>query len=178
MRYPCPERLLLPLANYTVSGRPFCEEGILGGRSWGLHLGEDVLAEPGTHVVAIGDGEVVYASLHAGSRHRGNWGHIVILGHTHAVDGQPFFSLYGHLGSCSVALGERVAPEAVLGPVGEGRTPENGFWPESHLHFAIYRGPWEGRVLPGYFREEDGRTKLEDWVSPAQFVREYRSRSS
>lgn len=177
MSYPCPQRLALPLARYAVTGRAFRAEGILGGRSWGLHLGEDVHAEPGTFVCAIGEGQVVYAALHPGNRRRGNWGNIVILGHTHAGDGKPFYSLYGHLGACRVAPGAGVAAGGVLGEVGRGRTPENGYWPEPHLHFALYRGPWEGRVLPGYFRSEDGRTKLEYWVSPSEFVRTYPAES-
>lgn len=173
MDYPRPERLEFPLPSYRVGGRAFGEEGVIGGESWGLHLGEDAYADPGTPVAAVGDGHVVYAALHAGSRARGNWGHIVILGHLHVADARPFFSVYGHLGSCAVNVGETVARGAVLGPVGDGRTPENGFWPEPHLHFAIFLGPWEGRVLPGYFQENDGRTKLEYWVPPSEFVQTY-----
>jgi hypothetical protein len=135
--------------------------------------GEDALAEPGTNVKAIGDGQVVYAALHPGSRRRGNWGNIVILGHTHVTDGKPFFSVYGHLGDVLVAPGQLVRCRDCLGHIGAGRTPENGYWPEPHLHFGIYRGPWEGKVLPGYFKEEDGRTKLEYWVAPSEFVRTY-----
>lgn len=173
MAYPVPDSLSLPLPRYAATGRRFLEEGVIGGQSWGLHLGEDAHAEPGTPVTAIGAGEVVYATLHPGSRRRGNWGHIIILGHLHATDGKPFFSVYGHLGSFVVAVGDRVARGATLGPVGESRTPENGFWPEPHLHFAVYRGPWEGKVLPGYFREEDGRTSVDYWVPPSEFVSRY-----
>ncbi len=173
MPYPRPARLALPLADYAVNSRPFGEEGVLGGRSWGRHLGEDVLAEPGTPVGAIGDGQVVYAALHPGSRRRGNWGNIVIVGHAHPRDDQPFYSVYGHLGECRVAVGQIVKLGEPLGTVGRGRTPENGFWPEPHLHFAIFTGPWEGKVLPGYFREEDARTKLEYWVKPSAFVQRY-----
>ena len=175
MSYPLSGALVLPLTEYSVTGRRFGEQAIIGGQPWGVHLGEDVLKDQGTPVMAIGEGRVVYAALHPGNRHRGNWGNVVIVGHLHVGDGQPFFSLYGHLGSCQVREGEDVARGALLGPVGEGRTRENGFWPEPHLHFAIYRGPWEGRVLPGYFREHDGRTKLEYWVPPSAFVREYSS---
>lgn len=173
MPYPAPKRLLTPLPDVTRVGRAFQEEGILGGRSWGLHLGVDLYADPGAPIACVGDGQVVYAVLHPGSRRRGNWGHIVIVGHTHARDRRPFFSVYGHLGACAVAAGQLVACGDVLGPVGKGRTPENGYWPEPHLHFAIFRGPWEGKVLPGYFREEDARTKLEDWVDPLAFVQVY-----
>lgn len=176
MPYPRAARLTLPLEPYAAEGRKFHEEGILGGKSWGLHLGEDAYADPGTPVHAIGDGQVVYAACHPGSRRRGNWGNIVIVGHRHARDGEPFFSVYGHLGEASVATDQLVTVGAVLGPVGNGRTPENGFWPEPHLHFAIYCGPWEGKVLPGYFREDDARTKLEYWRAPEAFVRSYPAR--
>lgn len=171
--YPRPDRLRLPLDAYRVTGRKFLEEGVLGGRSWGLHLGEDALADPGTSVRSCGEGRVVYARLHAGSSRRGNWGHLIILGHTHAAEGRPFFSLYGHLGECAVREGAHVGGDDILGSVGEGRTPENGYWPEPHLHFAIYCGPWEGRVLPGYYRAEDGRTRLEYWLPPSAFVNAY-----
>lgn len=173
MAYPRADRLAFPLPAYAVTGRAFHEEGVIGGTPWGRHLGEDAHAEPNTPVTAVGDGQVVYAALHAGSRRRGNWGNIIILGHTHADDGKPFYSLYGHLGACAVSVGQLVACGDLLGPVGKGRTPENGYWPEPHLHFAMYRGPWEGGVLPGYFRAEDGRTKLEYWVSPSEFIRRY-----
>ena len=87
MAYPSPDRLRFPLESYAVTGRKFLEEAVFGGQSWGRHLGEDCLAEPGTPVCAIGDGDVAYAALHASwLRRRGNWGHVVILGHTHAAD--------------------------------------------------------------------------------------------
>ncbi|TSC72865.1 MAG: M24/M37 family peptidase [Parcubacteria group bacterium Gr01-1014_38] len=176
MVYPTPERLQFPLSSYVVTGRKFLDEAVFGGQSWGRHLGEDCIAEPGTPVCAIGDGDVVYAELHASwFRRRGNWGHVVILGHTHAADGQPFYSVYGHLGDFRVAVGNRVQGGDTLGTVGKGRTRSNGWWPEPHLHFAIYRGPWEHHVLPGYSRENDDRTKLEYWVDPSRFVQTYLS---
>lgn len=174
MSYPKAPSLVLPLEPYAVTGRAFLEEAVFGGQSWGKHLGEDCLAESGTPVVAIGDGEVVYAALHASwLRRRGNWGHVVILGHAHVSGRGPFYSLYGHLGEFRVTIGHRVRGGEVIGAVGKGGTRANGYWPEPHLHFAIYQGPWEGNVLPGYFRKEDGRTRLEYWVPPAEFVRTY-----
>lgn len=176
MSYPRPERLVLPVEGYVVTGRAFLEEAVIGGEPWGIHLGEDVLASPGTSVHAVGDGVVVYAALRAGRfRRRGSWGNIVIIGHTHMADGQPFYSMYGHLGERYCVEGNRVACGEAIGTVGAGRTRANGWWPEPHLHFALYRGPWEGNVLPGYFREEDERTKLEYWLPPSAFVNEYRS---
>lgn len=179
MPYPRPDRLVLPVGGYAVTGRAFLEEAVIGGEAWGIHLGEDVLAPPGTPVCAVGDGVVVYAALCAGRfRRRGSWGNVVILGHTHAADGRLFYSVYGHLGERYCAKGNRVACGEAIGTVGAGRTRANGWWPESHLHFAIYRGPWEGRALPGYFREDDGRTKREHWRAPSEFVRAYQPQSS
>ncbi len=174
MPYPTSRQLRFPLDQYAANGRAFLEEAILGGKPWGRHLGEDALVDAGTPVLAIGDGEVIYAALHASWwRRRGNWGHVVILGHTHAQDGQPFYSVYGHLGEYRVTPGISVRGGETLGTVGNGRTRANGWWPEPHLHFAMYRGPWEGKILPGYLRENDERTKREYWVNPSEFVRGY-----
>lgn len=174
MAYPTPARLRFPLAHYAVNGRAFFDEAVFGGERWGQHLGEDILAEGGTPALAVGDGEVVYAALHASWwRRRGNWGHVVILGHTHVRDGQPFYSVYGHLGEYRVMAGASVRGGETIGTVGKGGTRANGYWPEPHLHFAIYRGPWEGKILPGYLRENDDRTKREYWTDPSKFVQTY-----
>lgn len=176
MAYPSPSQLRFPLDAPASAGRRFLEEAVLGGKPWGQHLGEDFLADAGTPVQAIGDGEVIYAALHASwLRRRGNWGHVVILGHTHMRDGESFYSVYGHLGEYRVTAGVVVRSSDTLGTVGKGGTRANGWWPEAHLHFAIYRGPWEGKILPGYLRENDERTKREYWVRPSEFVRAYPS---
>lgn len=174
MPYPAPERLRFPLARYSVNGRAFLDEAMFNGERWGRHLGEDTVTEGGTPVLAIGDGEVVYAALHASWwRRRGNWGHVVIIGHTHARDGQPFYSVYGHLGEYQVTAGASVRSGETIGTVGKGRTRANGWWPEAHLHLGVYRGPWGGKILPGYLRENDERTKREYWEHPSKFVRTY-----
>lgn len=171
--FPVAERLVFPVEPYEVTDPRFGEDvrGV-GGLS-GIHLGDDIRADAGTVVRSIADGMVVYAALHPGTTEKGNWGNIMIIGHRHPDTGEDFFSLYGHLGTCLKTIGDVVACEEPIGPVGEARTPENGWW-EAHLHFALYRGPWGGDALPGYLRVDSGRTRLEYWTDPSAFIRSFR----
>lgn len=164
--------VILPLDKYRVSGVPFGKRSVYEGVLWGIHLGEDCNVPAGTDVRSIGRGRVVYAALHAGSQEKGNWGHIVIVRHKDPRSRLIFYSLYGHLGNCFKRIGERVECGEPLGFVGESFTPENGYW-ESHLHFAIYTGPWKSEVLPGYWKEGDNRTRPEWWRVPSEFIVEY-----
>jgi murein DD-endopeptidase MepM/ murein hydrolase activator NlpD len=83
-----------------------------------------------------------------------------------------FYSLYAHLGTSFKRIGEKVECGEPLGFVGEANTPENGYWP-AHLHFAIYTGPWQDEVLPGYWKEGDDRTKPEWWHVPSEYLKNY-----
>ena len=131
---------------------------------WARHLGDDIVAEPGTPVVAIGEGEVVWAEVRAGSQEKRNWGGLVIVKH------EKFYSLYGHITDIAVKVGEKVQTGQKLGEVAPGLTPENGWWKIPHLHFAIYVGNWTGEILPGYKRFFDGRTKMAWWRDPKSFI--------
>lgn len=162
----------LPLKNYRVNGLAFGRRAEYDGKLWGIHLGEDVRVPAGTDVFAIGDGEVAYAGLHAGSRERRNWGHIAILRHCDPATRRPFYSLYGHLGEVYKRIGETVRLGEPLGFVGKSLSRENGYW-SAHLHFAIYTGPWNDKVLPGYWRQNDRNTRPEWWHRPTEFIENY-----
>ncbi|MFC1645191.1 M23 family metallopeptidase [Patescibacteria group bacterium] len=166
-------KLRLPLGEYRVSGAGFGDDCSYNGVHWGIHLGEDVNCKAGTKVFAIGRGKVVYAKLHAGTLEKGNWGHIAIIAHKHPKTKKVFFSLYGHLGKLFVKKGDRIEIGQTIGVIGKSNTPENGFWKTEHIHFAIFTGPWNGKVLPGYFKKGQNRTRLEWWVSPSGFVGKY-----
>lgn len=97
-----------------------------------IHLGIDFWAEAGTPVFAPLDGVVHSYRDNAGF---GDYGPTIILVHT--VDGEPLYSLYGHLTRASltglyegkpIRAGEKVAEI--------GSYPENGDWPP-HLHFQL-----------------------------------------
>lgn len=173
MDYPVADNLALPTSPYNVEGYSFGEKVrsriILHAR----HLGEDVIVPPGTDVTAIGDGVVVWAEIREGSQEKRNWGGLVVVGHTHKDTGEAFFSLYGHIGRLRVKTGQRVYTGDIIGEIAKGLTPENGWWKIPHLHFGIYTGPWDGKILPGYKRPFDGRTKVSWWRKPSAFIEEY-----
>ncbi len=173
MAYPVPDKLVLPVAPYEVTGYSFKQRVWRRLFLWATHLGDDIEAAAGTKVVAVGAGEVVWAEMRAGSVQQPNWGGVVVIGHMHRVSGEPFFSVYGHLCDVAVRVGDHVEGGYELGLVAEGLTPENGWWQRAHLHFAIYVGPWTGEILPGYKRLEEWRTRVGWWREPKQFIEEY-----
>lgn len=146
---------------------------------WARHLGDDIVASPGTLVSAIGEGEVVWAEVRAGSKEKRNWGGLIVLKHEHENPNaeipmtETFYSVYGHITHIAVKVGERVRVGEKLGEVAPGLTPENGWWKIPHLHFAIYVGNWSGEILPGYKRFFDGRTKMAWWRDPKTFIEEH-----
>lgn len=177
MAYLNTPQVMFPLDPYHVNGTPFGKRTEYDGILWGVHLGEDCLVPAGTDVRAIGRGVVVYAALHPGTQEQRNWGHIVIIRHKRPRAKEPFYSLYGHLGKSFKRIGETVEAGEPLGFVGEASTPENGFW-MAHLHFAIYVGPWQDEVLPGYWKDEETRTRPEWWRVPSEFVMGYGSKTA
>lgn len=171
--YPQPPRLVLPVEPYTVSGYRFGQHVRRWIILWATHLGDDVVQPAGTPIRAIGEGEVVWSEVRPGSAKRRNWGGVVIIAHAHRVTGQPFYSLYGHLRDLAVTVGQTVGAEQVLGVIAEGHTPENGWWQIPHLHFALYTGPWNNQILPGYKRPEERRTRVAWWQDPQTFIKSY-----
>jgi len=171
MAYPVARKLTFPLAKYKISGLGF-GDNVTSGRILGRHLGEDARASAGTEVKCVGSGEVVYAALHPGSPTKGNWGNIIIIGHRQQKAKKDFYSLYGHLDTPLVSKGDKVKCGQKIGVIAPANTPQNGWWP-THLHFAIYVGPWTGVVLPGYFRAADHRTKPEYWQNPNKFIKNH-----
>ncbi len=98
-----------------------------------VHLGIDLFAPAGAAVQAPLDGTV--HSL-GDNRLPLDYGPTVILEHA-LPDGQPFFSLYGHLSRTTLRdlePGRRIAAGEPFGTLGDPK--ENGGWPP-HLHFQI-----------------------------------------
>ncbi len=176
MAYPITRQMILPMDPYAVTGPAFGEECSYGDAYWGIHLGEDADVPAGTEVRAIGRGRVVYSALHAGTKEKGNWGNVIIIAHKHPETKKNFFFLYAHLGDRAKEKGDSVGIGDVVGTIGKGYTPENGWW-EEHLHFAIYAGPWEGKILPGYWKKGQGRTKKSYWRHPSKFIENFPNQS-
>jgi len=171
--------LNFPIGNLKNISSRFKQPSMYDKKYWGMHLGTDIEAKADTKVFAIGRGTVVYSKLHAGEfsedgkiLHR-NWGGIVIIAHKDPRDKKIFYSLYGHLGKRYVKEGDLVELGDLLGTIGKALSESNGIWEEEHLHLAIYDGPFHGKVLPGYYRENEIPTRLEDWHDPIRFINNY-----
>lgn len=96
-----------------------------------MHYGIDFGTPTGTPVVSAADGVVSYASPLS------TYGNVIMV--THSIDGQTFTSLYAHLSSIKVSVGQAVSKGDTIGAVG---TTGNSTGP--HLHFEIHIGTWSG----------------------------------
>ena len=180
--YPTAISLCFPLDNWVVNGSQFLQEETFDGDYWGFHLGEDCNTKEETPVFAIGSGLVVYSGCqitkdpHKFSKEDGgkrSWGKILIIAHR-MPGGRRFFSIYGHLRDWSVVWGDIVEKGQFIGLVGRGWSEDNGWWEHPHLHLGIYTGPWDGQLLPGYWKEEMNKFVGPDyWESPTCFVKAY-----
>jgi murein DD-endopeptidase MepM/ murein hydrolase activator NlpD len=93
-------------------------------------LHRDAAGEPEDIIHAIAGGTVVYTNPSAGGS---NYGRYVVI--EHQLDGFPYYSLYAHLKTITVNVGEAVnqgSPIAVMGHTGEGIDRER-----SHVHLEL-----------------------------------------
>ncbi|MCX8122733.1 MAG: M23 family metallopeptidase [Spirochaetes bacterium] len=92
-------------------------------RQWGFHNGLDIAAPYGTPVGAARAGVVI------GAGWMGGYGKAVIIQHD-----EGFKTLYGHLSSIHVRLGQHVKAGQFLGRVGS-----TGWSTGPHLHFTLWQ---------------------------------------
>ena len=96
-----------------------------------MHYGVDFANSIGTPVVSAADGVVSYSAPLS------TYGNVVMV--THSIDGQTFTSLYAHLSSDSVSVGQVVSKGQTIARMGN-----TGNSTGPHLHFEIHIGNWEG----------------------------------
>lgn len=153
----------------------------------GKHLGDDWNGtcggdfDLGHQVYAVSNGEVRYATdLGNGQAHA--WGKVVIIRHEAPAGSRGFRrhnsssapvdwtvdSMYGHLESMLVNVGETVTKGQVIGTIGDGNgyynTCADPNWECAHLHFEI-RYDLNLEVGPGYSWDTTG------WLNPREFLR-------
>lgn len=108
-----------------------------------FHQGVDIANSKGTTIVAAANGFVSYAGS------MGGYGNVIII--THSINGQTHATVYAHLNSIGVSVGQQVSQGQNIGGMGNtGRSFGD------HLHFEIHVGPWNG-----------GRTNA---VNPASYI--------
>ena len=76
------------------------------------HRGDDLCAAEGTEIYAAADGVVLAAQEHY------SWGNFVEIDHGTDADGLRWSTLYAHMQSCAVQVGQTVTAGQVIGYVG------------------------------------------------------------
>lgn len=105
---------------------------------YSVHHGVDMENPTGIPVLAAGDGEVVVAGSDENTAYGDGldfYGNVVILRHDLTLDGEPVYTVYGHLSAIYVAAGERVSEGQPIAEVGE-----TGIALGPHLHFEVRVG--------------------------------------
>ncbi|MDI6850485.1 MAG: peptidoglycan DD-metalloendopeptidase family protein [bacterium] len=108
---------------WPVKGRVVMEYGTIVNPKYGTKIfnpGVDIEAAPGSSVLAIDDGVVIFAGTVTG------------YGNTVIIDHGGFFSVYSYLHRMNVSTGSRIVRGQVIGSVG---TSDHYFG--SRLHFEI-----------------------------------------
>lgn len=130
-----------------------------------FHLGEDWngaaggTSDLGDPVHAIANGEVTFAE-DAGK----GWGNVVRVVHHVRRQGRSSFveSLYAHLDTIEVEVGDLVERGQIVGAIGDA---DGAYVP--HLHFEIRRTP-DLPIGPGYSPDNS------QWLDPSAFIRAHR----
>lgn len=103
------------------------------------HLGLDVSLDSGTPVRAAGDGTVVWASY--GQTYNSPYylddpyGISIVIRHDFGYNGERIWTVYAHLSSVSVEVGQRVEQGELIGLSGN-----TGLSTGPHLHFEVRTG--------------------------------------
>jgi murein DD-endopeptidase MepM/ murein hydrolase activator NlpD len=101
------------------------------GGGWEFHKGIDIASYYGAPIRAAGDGEVEFAGWDSGG-----YGRMIIIYHRDGIE-----SVYGHLSSIDVKVGDKVKKGQVIGYEGC-----SGLCTGPHLHFEIRE--WGTAVNP------------------------------
>lgn len=127
-----------------------------------IHIGLDIWAEAGTSVLAALDGKVHGFDFNAG---KGNYGPTMLLEHT--IEGQTFYTLYGHLSVESIEdieIGDVFRKGQQIATLGDASV--NGDYPP-HLHFQIIEDLEDNfGDYPGVCNEKDLEFYLRNCPDP------------
>ncbi|MBO0602767.1 M23 family metallopeptidase [Sporosarcina sp. E16_3] len=106
---------------HPVTGKP-------AAMHWGVDFGKDA----GTRIIAAAAGKVTYAKSTNG------YGNTVMV--LHNIGGKTYETVYAHLASIGVKLGQSVKAGEVIAVMGTTGTSTG-----VHLHFEVHTGRWNNR---------------------------------
>ena len=105
------------------------------------HRGDDLCAAEGTEIYAAADGVVLAAQEHY------SWGNFVEIDHGTDADGLRWVTLYAHMKSCAVQVGQTVTAGQVIGSLGHtGNTTGN----QCHFEMMVNGVLTEPRYFTAY----------------------------
>ena len=102
------------------------------------HHGVEFDVVTGTEVLAVNAGTVVFAGPDIETLvgpQTNFYGNVVVIQHNFQLEGQPVFSLYGHLSQIGVVVGQTVESQAVIALSGASGVADG-----PHLHFEVRVG--------------------------------------
>lgn len=94
-----------------------------------LHAGVDIANSVGTGIYAAGSGVVFRAGWHS------SYGNHVMI--THSINGKTYTTVYAHMTSLNVSVGQAVSKGQSIGKMGS-----TGASTGSHLHFELHNGTY------------------------------------
>ena len=121
--------------NWTDKVYPY---GSTRGGTLRPHHGVEFYVPEGTQVLAVADGTVVYAgndSERVFGPEPNFYGNLVVIEHDTRLDGQPVYTLYGHLSETQVTEGQHVLMQQQIALSGA-----TGVADGAHLHFEVRVG--------------------------------------
>jgi murein DD-endopeptidase MepM/ murein hydrolase activator NlpD len=136
-----------PLARYRYGGTFFEDT---------THTGIDIPAPKGTPVLAAGPGKVIWAGyglFFLREEFQDPYGLAIAIEHDFGYQGEPIYTVYGHMDEIFAFRGQRVETNQVIGLTGE-----TGKVTGPHLHFEVRL-----RDNKAY-----GSRNPELWISPPQ----------
>ncbi|QMU99062.1 peptidoglycan DD-metalloendopeptidase family protein [Borrelia sp. A-FGy1] len=116
------ETFLFPTQGVITSGYGYRPDPFT--RVISFHNGIDIANAANTPIVSAKEGIVVKIGFNAGG-----YGKYIVISHNHG-----FQTLYAHLGSFTVKVGQRVSRSQVIGHMGS-----TGYSTGNHLHFTIFK---------------------------------------
>nr|WP_312579169.1 M23 family metallopeptidase [Sedimentibacter sp.] len=150
----------LPLESITVNSSFGLRDITIGGKTYWWHNGIDLKADSGTPVYAVAEGTVKAAVSNQDS-----------YGIYIAIDHGDFGTLYAHLSSYAVAVGQTVNAGDIVGYSGQ-----TGAVTAPHLHFEIrvcrYNNFWDRCACDSgvFMRCVDPKIYLDDYAERASDI--------